>query len=132
MLCFFSREKCDFHHNIYSPQQVVTSYLEYSQDSLKVFEDLASRAGICIVATHNIGQTNGDADDIVLGLNANTATAPTVVLLEPQDIRRLLVAFNNSGPARSHFALIGTTMWSTDADIIRGLEAVVDAVVTLR
>ncbi|BFZ18685.1 hypothetical protein BsWGS_21724 [Bradybaena similaris] len=108
--------------------QVVTSNTEYSQDTENVFRQLASRAGICIVATHNIGQTNQDADDVVTGLNYNSGAPVAVVLLESQDIRRLLITFNNSNTAK--IVLIGTSVWGTDYDVVKDLQ-VLPGIITL-
>ncbi|CAG5123321.1 unnamed protein product, partial [Candidula unifasciata] len=108
--------------------QVVTSNADYSQDTENIFRELASRAGICIVATHNIGQTSQDADDVVMGLSVNPGVPPTVVLLEPQDVRRLLVAFNSSRSAK--FVLIGTSLWGTDDLLVKDLQ-ILPGIITL-
>lgn len=104
----------------------------YSVDALKLLRELGAKAGICVVATHNIGTTSDGVDAVINGLNANTATAPTVVLLEPEDSRRLLVGFNANSALRRNIALIGTSRWGRDMSIVRGYEDIAEGLITLR
>ncbi|KAH9518674.1 hypothetical protein Btru_005958 [Bulinus truncatus] len=111
--------------------QVVVSDVYYSQDSLKLFRELGAKAGICIVVTHNVGTTQQTLDDTLAGLQVNLATPVTIIFLEPDDIRRLLAGLSKNLPLRSTLALVSTSQWGTDPDVVRDYESVAEGLITL-
>lgn len=111
--------------------QVVVSDMHYAQDSLKLFRELGAKAGICIVATHNIGTTSQDVDRVLRGLQANNAAAPTIIFLEPDDSRRLLIGLKDKSDVRSSIALIGTSRWTSDPSVVSGLNSTVEGMISL-
>ncbi|XP_059178375.1 uncharacterized protein LOC131957655 [Physella acuta] len=111
--------------------QAVVSDLHYSVDALKLLRELGAKAGICVVATHNIGTTSDGVNAVINGLNANTATAPAVVLLEPEDSRRLLAGLSSNTALRRNIALIGTSRWGRDMSVVKGYEDIAEGLITL-
>ncbi|CAL1533763.1 unnamed protein product [Lymnaea stagnalis] len=111
--------------------QVVISDNQYSQDSIKLFRELGAKAGICIVATHNIGTTTQDVDRVLNGLQVNSAASPTIIFLVPDDSRRLLIGLRDNPSVRSSITLIGTSRWTIDPSVVSGLNSTVEGMISL-